>query len=390
MIAHLDADSFFASVLVRKDPRLQGKPLLALGMGGSCVIAATYEAKAFGVKTGMRLMEARKLVPGAIELPCDFAETAVASRQIESIVEASCPIFEQMSVDEWYMDLRSCIGGDPSHPQDWATALRDRVKRETALSVSVGVGPTKLLAKMAGEYRKPAGVTVIDAQVDLALEPFLRDRPAAAIPGIGRKRVQETDSRGWKTAWDFSQADPLLVQQLFGRGGLDLRAELQGESVSAVTTESGPPKSIQRARSFRSTSDRDAIWASILDHLAYTVLKMRRQELACRGVTVWLRNSDYRGEGDAQSFPQALTNETQLLPAIRQGFDRLYRPGQRYTQTGLSLWRLGAIGGQQFSLFTPPETLMKNDDLQKAVDDLRERYGKDIVKRGSALTRSQH
>lgn len=386
MIAHLDADSFFASVLVRKDPSLRGKPVLALGMGGSCVIAATYEAKAFGVKTGMRLTEARKLVPGAIERPCDFAETAVASRQIESIVEASCPIYEQMSVDEWYMDLRSCIGGDPSHPKDWATQLRDRVRRETALSVSVGVGPTKLLAKMAGEYRKPAGVTVVDDQgTDMALEPFLRDRPAAAIPGIGRKRVQETDLRGWKTAWDFSQADPLLVQQLFGRGGTDLRLELQGEMTSSVITDAGPPKSIQRARSFRGTNDRAGIWAHILDHLAYTVLKMRRQHLACRGVTVWLRDSEYRGHGESVSFPQALNNETQLLPAVRKCFDALWRPGMRYTQTGLGLWRLGEAGAEQFSLFVPPETILKNDDLQKAVDRLRERYGKDVVKRGSAL-----
>lgn len=385
MIAHIDADSFFASVLVRKDPKLRGKPLLAVGMGGGCVIAATYEAKAFGVKTGMRLVEARKLCPGAIELPSDFAETAVASRQIESIVADVCPIFEQMSVDEWYMDLRSCLGGDPVHPKEWATELRDRVRRETALSVSVGVGPTKLLAKMAGEYRKPSGVTVIDPHVDIGLEPFLRDRPAAAIPGIGRKRVQETDLRGWKTAWDYAQADPLLIKQLFGRGGLDLQLELQGEMTSGVTAETGPPKSIQRARSFRGTNDRASIWAHILDHLAYTVLKMRRQGLACRGVTVWLRDSDYHGRGESLAFPQALSNETQLLPAVRKCFETLYRPSGRYTQTGLSLWRLTAAGAEQFSLFTPPQTVIQNDNLQKAVDRLRERYGKDVVRRGAAL-----
>lgn len=386
MIAHLDADSFFASVLVRQDPKLRGKPVLALGMGGGCVIAATYEAKAFGVKTGMRLAEARKLCPGAIERPCDFAETQVASQQIESIVADSCPVYEQMSVDEWYMDLRSCLGGDPHRPLEWAAALRDRVRRETALSVSVGVGPTKLLAKMAGEYRKPAGVTVVDdAGTDVSPEPFLRDRPAAAIPGIGRKRVQETDARGWKTAWDFAQADPLLLKRLFGQPGLDLRLELLGRSLSAVTTQSGPPKSIQRARSFRGTADRAAVWAYVLDHLAYTVLKMRRQELACRGITVWLRDGEYRGHGDSVSFPQALSNETQLLPGVRQCFDRLYEPGRRYTQVGLSLWQLGPAGSEQFSLFVAPETMLGNDQLQRAMDGLRERYGKDVIKRGAAL-----
>ncbi|HRH92992.1 MAG TPA: hypothetical protein PKV72_00500 [Candidatus Peribacteria bacterium] len=179
-IAHLDADAFFASVIVRKHPQLRGKPVFAIGMGGGCIIAATYEAKSKGVKTGMPLFEARKLCPGAVEMASDFAETGIASAQIESILRDVCPIVEQMSIDEWFLDLATMQGGIPADLAVWAKATQADVLRQTALSVSVGVGPSKTLAKMASEYRKPAGVTnVLDADI----ERFLRDRPAAAIPG---------------------------------------------------------------------------------------------------------------------------------------------------------------------------------------------------------------
>ncbi len=161
MIAHVDADAFFASVLVRKDPRLQGKPLLALGMGGGCVIAASYEAKAKGVRTGMRLTDALRLCPEALKVHSDFRETGLASDQIVSIIEEHCPFIEQFSIDEWFLDLTSLVGGVPGDLTAWATHLRQEILKRTGLSVSAGIGASKLLAKMASEYRKPGGVTVV-------------------------------------------------------------------------------------------------------------------------------------------------------------------------------------------------------------------------------------
>src|SRR5207248_2984219 len=148
MIAHIDADSFFASVLQRKHPHLKGKPLIAAGMGGGCVIAATYEAKAKGVKTGMPMREAIKLCPEAIRMPSDFRETGIASQQIEAILSDVCPIIEQYSIDEWFLDLASMVGGIPADPVTWARALQTDVKRRTDIGVSIGVAPSKLLAKM--------------------------------------------------------------------------------------------------------------------------------------------------------------------------------------------------------------------------------------------------
>lgn len=380
MIAHVDADAFFASVLQRHDPRLKGKPLLALGMGGGCVIAASYEAKAKGVKTGMRLREARKLCPEAMCKPSNFGETILASRQIEAVITACCPAVEQMSVDEWYLDLTALPGGEPFDVLLWARDLQQEILRKTALSVSIGIAPTKTLAKMAGEERKPAGVTVVEPH---DIEAFLNRRPAAAIPGIGRRREVQAKAQHWQTAWDIAMADPTLLRTLFGRPGLDLQRELRGERVWQVTTEQGPPKSISRCRSFPCTHDRDIMRGWLLQHLSITVLKLRDQQLQTNMLALWLRNEHYRHLGWQLRLPTPMDTEEMLTPYVQACLERLSPQLQGCTQAGLCLTDLRPRGTKQYSLFTPPAVLVRDERLQHSLDTLRKRFGRDVVMRGT-------
>lgn len=383
MLAHVDADSFFASVLQRKHPRLAGKPLLAMGMGGGCVIAATYEAKAMGVKTGMRLKEALTLCPQATQVHADFAETALASQQIEAIIQSHCPVVERYSIDEWFLDLRTLVGGIPFDPLLWAQDLQREILAATALSVSIGVGPSKILAKMAGEERKPAGVTVVEKH---EIEAFLGRRPIMAIPGIGPRRGAHAKTKQWETAWDFAIADAAMVQRLFGKGGAELQREIRGESVSPVLAESGPPKSISRTRSFKPTADRALVWAHAMQHLSYCILKMRTHALTARGISLWLRDDRYRHEGLQIKLPQPLDTEEDIAPYARKAFDRIIGRGDpRHTQVGFALWNLQPKGAAQFSLFEAPERAMEDEHLQRSLDGLRKRYGREVVMRGSAL-----
>lgn len=384
MIAHVDADSFFASVLIRKNPHLRGKPVLALGMGGGCVIAASYEAKAKGVKTGMRLVDALALVPDALRMPSDFRETGLASIQIESILMDTCPIIEQTSIDEWYMDLSSMVGGVPKDLLGFTTDLRKRILQQTHLSVSVGVAPSKLLAKMAGEYRKPGGVTVIGSQ-DISREAFLRDRPAPAIPGIGHRRRLQTDARGWHTAWDIATADTDTLIELFGKPGKDMQSELKELCLSPVTVDHALPKSVSRCRSFKPTDDKTILMAHTLRHLEYTVLKMRRDELSCRGISVWLRDDRYEHFGANHSLPQPSNTEEQIRPFIESCFLSVYNRGIRYTQAGLALWYLVPTGQRQYSLFDDPSMVTKEENMQKTLDTIHERFGRDAISRATAL-----
>lgn len=383
MIAHVDADSFFASVLVRSNPGLQGKPLLAIGMGGGCVIAATYEAKAKGVKTGMPLFEARKLVPGAIEMAADFRETGLASEQIESILRSVCPIVQQYSIDEWFMDLGSIVGGAPKDPEAWGRDIQTQVRLETALSVSVGIAGSKLLSKMASEERKPAGVTYVSKD---SAEAFLRKRPAAAIPGIGRQRTAKTDAIGLLTAWDIAVANPSQIVPICGRPGLEMQRELLGERVEGFVTEAVPPKSISRCRTFKATDDRMTAKAYLLKHLEYCVMKMRRWNLGAAEVSVWLRAPDFAYRGAHRKLGKlAITADDIAGPAL-SALGSLTWHGQRFNQIGLALTNLQNADIRQQSLFDDPNVVMGKEKLQEAMDALHTRYGRDSVTRASALS----
>lgn len=382
MLAHIDADAFFASVLQRKHPELRGKPLLALGMGGTCVIATSYEAKGKGVKTGMPYRDAIRLCPEALSVPSDFRETGLASEQLENILRDHCPLLEQMSIDEWFLDLRALPGGLPKDLQKWGREIQQHVLRMTALSVSVGIAPSKLLAKMASEERKPAGITVVRPS---DIRTFLRGRPAEAIPGIGRRRSVHTQARNWLTAWDIASADREEVNMLFGKNGRDMQRELRGERLSPVVREPPAPKSISRCRSFRATGESDLVWAHLLQHLSYLTLKLRRHHLACRGVSVWIRDRRYRYESAHASSTTPLVTEESLLPLLRTCFLELREHNVSFTQAGAGLWHLCPDGSTQFSLFQPPEETVEEEQLQESLDALRDRYGRDVIGRGAAL-----
>lgn len=380
MIAHIDADAFFASALQRKNPHLKGKPLLALGMGGGCVIAASYEAKAKGVKTGMRLRDAKKLCPRAVALPSDFDEALLASRQIEQILQNRCPIMQRYSVDEWFLDLTSLVGGLPDNVKAWAQEIQQTVMNKTHLSISIGIGSSKLLAKMASEYRKPAGITYVHN-----VEAFLKDRTAEAIPGIGKRRSVHSQSHGWKTAWDIATAPSNTVQKLFGRPGLAMQRELLGECREPVEIGSAPPKSISRTRSFPSTRNREMVYAHLLHHLTYVMLKMRREGLACKMVSVWLRSGEYTFDQKEQKLSQPMDTEEHVLPYVHRCFEKLYSQGESYTQVGLGLYGLNPKGGTQYCLFEDPETTKEAEQIQGALDTVHARYGREALKRGAAM-----
>ena len=407
MIAHVDADAFFASALQRKRPDLRGKPLLALGMGGGCVIAASYEAKACGVKTGMRLLEARKLCPQALAIPSDFDEALSASRQIEQMLQECCPVLQRYSVDEWFLDLTSLVGGVPKDMETWGTDRQSSIAQSVGLTVSIGVGPSKLLAKMASEYRKPAGLTIVSHKhpprtgrgvsasighaqgkrpsFSLDIETFLRDRPAAAIPGIGGRRTLHSHAHGWKTAWDIAQADRETVVHLFGRPGLWMQRELLGEALESVEQDTRPPKSISRCRSFRPTRNKYIPLSHLLHHLTYTILKMRRHNLACTSVAVWLRSGHYEIESKDSKLPKPMDTEEQIFPYVQRCFDRCFSSEKQHTQVGLALLGLKPKGADQYSLFEPPKKVDGAHHVQEALDTLHERFGRESIKRGAAM-----
>ncbi|MEO8441687.1 MAG: DNA polymerase IV [Betaproteobacteria bacterium] len=274
-IAHLDMDAFYASVELLRYPELRGKPLVIGGRrrnvqdaaastvfpklrdytGRGVITTATYEARAFGVNSGMGLMKAAKLAPDALLLPADFDEYRRYSRMFKDTVRAAAPQIEDRGIDEIYIDLTDPVmsdtAGKPLDPwvraRDVAANIQQAVVDATGLSCSIGVTPNKLLSKIASELDKPAGITILrDSDIAARIWPLA----VRKINGIGPKAGARLDMLGIHTIGDLAKTEPALLVENFGNSfGAWMFEAAHGRDERAVVTYS-EPKSISRETTF--------------------------------------------------------------------------------------------------------------------------------------------
>ena len=271
-IAHLDMDAFYASVELLRYPQLRGRPVVIGGRrrraaendaiptlreysGRGVITTATYEARKFGLHSGMGLMKAAKLAPDALLLPADFDEYRRYSRMFKDAVRALAPEIEDRGIDEIYVDLTALVeaSAEEGSPDPWARArvvaldIQRSVREATGLSCSIGITPNKLLSKIASELDKPGGLTVLTA-ADVAARVW----PLAArkLNGIGPKAAARLDELGIRTIGELARADPALLMERFGRSyGAWMHEAAHGRDERAVVTRS-EPKSISRETTF--------------------------------------------------------------------------------------------------------------------------------------------
>jgi len=252
-IAHLDMDAYYASVELLRHPELRGAPLVIGGgrglarladySGRGVITTATYEARAFGLRSGMSLARAAALCPQAVLLPADFDEYRRVSRLFKAAVARVAPLIEDRGIDEIFIDL-STHGGDVLAA---ARAIKAAVREATGLSCSIGVAPNKLLAKIASELDKPDGLTLLEAG-DLAARIW--PLPATRVNGIGPKAGEKLAALGIRTIGELAAADPAWLMERFGRNyGAWLHDAAHGRDERPIVTER-EPKSISRETTF--------------------------------------------------------------------------------------------------------------------------------------------
>jgi DNA polymerase-4 len=270
-IAHLDMDAFYASVELLRFPQLRGRPMVIGGRrrgsegtaiptlreysGRGVITTATYEARAFGLHSGMGLMKAAKLAPDALLLPADFDEYRRYSRMFKDAVRAVAPEIEDRGIDEIYIDLTRLVDSSAAEgaPDPWARArvvaidIQRAVREATGLSCSVGITPNKLLSKIASELEKPGGLTVLtEADIPARIWPL----PARKINGIGPKAAARLEALGIRTIGELARADPALLIECFGKHyGAWMHDAAHGRDERPVVTRS-EPKSISRETTF--------------------------------------------------------------------------------------------------------------------------------------------
>ncbi len=320
VIAHLDCDAFYVSVELLRRPDLIGKPVVVAGSGPRAVVTtASYEARRFGVGSASPAAQARRLCPQAIFIPPDFAAYREKSREVWALIRERLPVVSQVGLDEGYADVT-----DADKPLRALRELVAEVRDRTGIGVSVGVGPNRLIAKIASDLEKPQGF------VAMGREEACRRLAGASlriIPGIGPKTAERLAAMGLSTIGSLQQADPDVLAQRFGtRHGRDLQARAHFHGSDVVEAESGPAKS----RSSETTFDRDiadlAELEAVLARLAGELTEgMRRKEVRGRTIAIKVRLDDWTTVTRARTLP-VFVNDAATVTEVALDLLRAYAP----------------------------------------------------------------
>jgi DNA polymerase IV len=381
-ILHADVDAFYASVEQRDDPRLRSRPVI---VGTWVVLAASYEAKACGVRTAMGGAQARRLCPQAVVVQPRMSAYAAASKAMFEVFDDTTPLVEGLSIDEAFLDvggLRRISG----RPTDIAVRLRREVRERVGLPISVGVARTKFLAKVASGVAKPDGLLVVPPDGELA---FLHPLPVERLWGVGPVTADKLRQRGITTVGEVAGlGEPALVSVLGRASGRHLHALAHNRDPRPVQV-GRRRRSIgaQRAlgRTPRSLEAIDTIVVALVDRLARRLRAARR---VCRTVTLRMRFDDFSRATRSHTLPEA-TAQTQTILATARGLLAAAAPTirrQGLTLVGVSLANLHDDDAVQLAL---PFDRHRAGALDATLDELRDRFGSAAVTRAVLLGRDQ-
>jgi DNA polymerase-4 len=379
MILHADLDAFFASVEQRDDPRLRGRPVI---VGAGVVLAASYEAKAYGIRTAMGGRRALRLCPHAAVVPPRMSAYSEASKAVFEVFEDTTPLVEGLSIDEAFLDVRGLerLAGSPT---DIAERLRRKVRSEVGLPITVGIARTKFLAKVASAVAKPNGLLLVPPDDELG---FLHPLPVERLWGVGRVTAAKLHGRGLRTVGQLATLDEKMLVHLVGRAsGRHLHALAHNRDPRPVQT-GRHRRSIgsQRALGRRPTS-LEVIDSSVIAIVDRISRRLRAGRRACRTVVLRLRFDDFTRATRSLTMPRLTDQSEAILTAARTLFTASIPVIERrgITLVGISLTNLEHAGRVQLTLTED----WRPYALDAALDEVRERFGSSSVTRGVLVGR---
>lgn len=382
-ILHVDMDAFYASVEARDDPELAGRPL-AVGGGGprGVVVSASYEARAFGVRSAMPSVRARRLCPDLVFVPPDFARYRAESERVMGILLSFTPLVEQVSLDEAFLDV-SGAGRLFGSPEEVARRIRDRVRRERRLVCSAGVAPNKFLAKLASARAKPDGVVVVRAG---EVRAFLDPLPVGDLWGVGERTAEALHRLGARTVADLLALPEGVLGRALGPGpAAHLRALSRGIDDRPVVPHS-PAKQVSAEETYDRDLDASPDVRKELLRLAERVAgRLRSSGVAARTVAIKVRFANFRTLTRARTLHEPTDVAAQLYATACDLYDALRPERPRIRLLGLAASGLVAgIPPEQLRLGERPDRWRTAD---RVLDRLRTRFGGDAVERGTLAER---
>ncbi len=372
LILHVDGDAFFAMCEVSRRPDLRGKPVV-VGRERGIVTAATYEAKALGISRATPIHEVRSRFPQVTILPSDFELYAQISKRMYAIVRRYAPLVEEYGTDECFADLSLL-----TNPIEDAKKIKYELQNELNLTFSLGIGPTKVLAKLGSKHKKPDGFFVVTKE---NVEECLSQTPVSCVWGLGPKTTARLQGMGIHTALAFTRLPSARVEELFTAPILELWHELRGESVLAVDyINATDQKSIQRTRSFNPpTTDSSMLFSELSHHIENGCRRARRLGVVASSVSFFLKTQAFTFHTGTVLLTLPTSNPGDILPLLRAPFLRTYRPQTLYRTTGITLSGLRAPVSLQENLFDTDHTHEKSQKLMRAIDTLEHKFGEHTV-----------
>ncbi len=373
---HVDIDAFFAAIEQQRDPRLQGRPVI---VGAGVIASCSYEARRFGLRAGMRLSEARRRCPDVVILEGHAQVYRCFAEQVFARCREVAPEVETY-LDEAYGDL---TGTTRLHGDVEATVrrLKQAIRESTGLTVTCGLGPNRMLAKLIGKTVKPDGLASIAAE---DADAFLRDRPIEQLAGVGGAHARNLRSMNLATIGDLRRLPMEVLVALFGANGRLLYERCRGRDTAPVT-EREIPLSISRETSFpRDTADRAEI-DGMLEYLVGRACRTSRElGLRPRTIAVHLRYSDGEGDERARSLGQPSHTDPVVLELALELLRRLFTRRVALHGLGVRLSQFDRDGGDQGSLFDEREA-GRRAALYRTFDRVRGAYGHGVLVSGRAL-----
>ena len=374
-ILHIDMDAFYASVEQVDQPELVGKPVIIGGSHRGVVAAASYEARKFGVRSAMPIFEARRLCPNGVFLPVRRRRYQEVSHQVMQVLDTVSPLVEQVSIDEAFIDI---TGTESLHGPETALIqkIKEAIKHRTSLTCSIGIAPNRFLAKIASEMNKPDGWTIINEEDVAAL---LQKLPINKIPGIGPKTAQVMKELGIQTAVDVLRFSQKFWVKRLGKGGVDLYERAQGFGPTAVIPHRAP-KSCSAEDTFASdTSDMEELKKWLLCQAEEVGRDLRKHGFKGKTITLKVKFASFKMVTRSTTLPEA-THSTRIIydTALKLLLELKLTEKVRLIGVGVSNF---AVGMEQKSLF-PDTFLLKQEDLDCALDRIHNKFGRKAIHRG--------